>query len=160
MNQALMAMLPAEVRSALEGGAAPQDVMQSMLAARMDSATDVVEALDELEPEEPWPEVGWQYGDQLPTLESEAATSAFQRLPELAGALGACRLCLGESLDCPVCGGAGAPGWNVPEPELFEAMVVPALRRLQSESLARAQRTARQAFGAEHRNGNGNSQTN
>jgi hypothetical protein len=160
MNQALMAMLPAEVRSALEAGAAPQDLMQSMLASRMDATSEVVETLDELEHEEPWPQVGWQFVDQPLVADSDATVSSFQRVADLAGALGACRLCLGESLDCPLCAGDGSPGWSVPDPELFEAIVVPALRRLQSEALVRAQRTARQAFGSEGRNGNGKPQTN
>lgn len=165
MNQALMAMLPVEVRSALEAGAAPQDLMQSMLMARLQGAENVIESEDVIEVEEPWPEVGWTAADEAtaeswPTDADFSASPVADRLMDVARALGACTLCLGETPDCPACGGAGTPGWSVPEPQLFEALVVPALRRLQSESLRRAQDTVRQAMKPGGENANGHSQNN
>lgn len=166
MNQALLAMLPAEVRTALEGGAAPQDVMQSMLTARLQAAEDVLASEDVIDVEEPWPEVGWISNEDAavqswPAADIPPAPPAIShRFVDVARALGACTLCLGEDPDCPVCGGAGTPGWSVPEPELFEALVLPALRRLQSQSLRRAQDTARHVMRPDRENGNGHSQTN
>lgn len=47
----------------------------------------------------------------------------------LAGALGACD-CWGEDETCPVCHGAGGPGWCAPDRRLFEMYVSPALRAM------------------------------
>jgi len=44
----------------------------------------------------------------------------------VASALGACD-CWGELADCPVCAGAGASGWLVPDPAAFSAYVAPAI---------------------------------
>ena len=52
-----------------------------------------------------------------------------ERDSELAAALGACA-CWGEREDCEACGGAGHPGWRLPDQELFSALVVPALLTL------------------------------
>jgi hypothetical protein len=155
MSQALMTMLPAEVRTALEGGAAPEDVMQSMLQARMQAAEEVLASEDLIEYEEPWPELGWGGAYEAPAtsrplepesdldLDPASLPPILDRLTDVARALGACPLCLGDSPDCPACSGAGAPGWSVPDPEMFEAMVVPGLGRLQSEALRHAQDVSR-----------------
>jgi hypothetical protein len=50
----------------------------------------------------------------------------MDRNSSLAGALGACD-CWGDVPDCPICGGAGRPGWATPHRELFAAYVDPAL---------------------------------
>jgi hypothetical protein len=47
----------------------------------------------------------------------------------VAAALGACRACWGGDADCPLCGGRGHAGAAPPDPRLFEALVVPAVRR-------------------------------
>ena len=153
MNQALMALLPVEVRTALEGGAPPEELAQSLLMQRLQEAENGEPSASA--PEEPWPEVGWAQReaeplavDQLPADQPAAnlapAISVLEeRLAEIARALGACTLCLGESAECPVCGGQGGPGWAVPEPAFFQALVTPALRRLQAEALQQAQDSAR-----------------
>jgi hypothetical protein len=46
----------------------------------------------------------------------------------LAAALGACNCCWGSTSDCPICAGAGAPGWILPEEQLYIAYVDPAIR--------------------------------
>jgi hypothetical protein len=168
MNQALMAMLPVEVRAALEEGASPQDLMQSMLTAKLQAAEDVLASSEDvIDVEEPWPEVGWAAESEA-SMRDWSADGGFpsapssplaDRLVDLARALGACTLCLGDDPDCPTCAGSGAPGWNVPEPELFETLVAPALKRLQSESLRRAQETVGRAV-KHGENANGHSQTN
>jgi hypothetical protein len=153
MTQALMAMLPMELRAALDGGADPADLAQTLLKQRLQQAEQVDSAVEE--DEEPWPELGWdERGPQAPA-ETHAASSEFAqsapssdplpdpRLLELARALGACVLCFGDAPDCPVCGGLGAPGWALPEPSLFTELVVPALRRLDSEELRHTQGAVR-----------------
>jgi hypothetical protein len=45
----------------------------------------------------------------------------------LAAAVGACD-CWGEQAECGFCGGAGAPGWVVPDRKLFASYVYPAVR--------------------------------
>ncbi|MEU6040722.1 hypothetical protein ABZ801_35525 [Actinomadura sp. NPDC047616] len=45
----------------------------------------------------------------------------------LAAALGACG-CWGTRAHCPLCGGAGEPGWALPDRSLFACYVHPALR--------------------------------
>jgi hypothetical protein len=49
------------------------------------------------------------------------------RMLALAAALGACD-CWGQDLGCPVCEGAGSPGWLPPDRHLFAAYVYPAMR--------------------------------
>jgi hypothetical protein len=45
----------------------------------------------------------------------------------LAAALGACDNCWGEQAHCPVCGGAGLPGWILPDEQLYASFVHPAV---------------------------------
>ena len=47
----------------------------------------------------------------------------------VAAALGACD-CWGSRPDCPICAGAGAPGWALPDERLFAAYVLPAVSAL------------------------------
>lgn len=49
----------------------------------------------------------------------------------LAAALGACYLCWGEDVQCPVCHGHGQPGARAPDAGLFAEYVAPAVRRTQ-----------------------------
>jgi hypothetical protein len=53
----------------------------------------------------------------------------FERDCALAAALGACD-CWGELARCPICHGAGTPGWALPDRQLFAEYVHPALRAL------------------------------
>jgi hypothetical protein len=50
-----------------------------------------------------------------------------------AAALGACYLCWGEDTHCPVCHGAGRPGYALPDRQLLSQLVAPAWRRLQAQ---------------------------
>lgn len=145
VNPALLAMLPPEVRAALQEGAPPEQVMQSMLLARMQAAealeAEATEIEDELDrDDEPWPVGGadtraWP-PEPAPPPEADPVRAALAR------ALGACPVCVGGDAGCPVCAGSGAPGWAVPDPDLFAAYVAPALRRLQGEALRAAQSAA------------------
>jgi hypothetical protein len=47
----------------------------------------------------------------------------------LAAALGACE-CWGLRRECPICAGQGSSGWTLPDGELFEEFVRPAVVRL------------------------------
>lgn len=47
----------------------------------------------------------------------------------VSAALGACE-CWGLVADCEVCGGAGTPGWTLPDPDLFAELVGPAVARM------------------------------
>lgn len=49
----------------------------------------------------------------------------------LAAALGACYLCWGDDLQCPICQGRGTSGWQASDEILFDQWVVPAVRALQ-----------------------------
>jgi|tagenome__1003787_1003787.scaffolds.fasta_scaffold20818315_2 hypothetical protein len=51
-----------------------------------------------------------------------------QTFDELAGALGACPVCLGDNPACQLCHGRGGPGWIPPQPAAFVRYVVPAIR--------------------------------
>jgi hypothetical protein len=64
----------------------------------------------------------------VPGYESAAHEALVDRNLLLAAALGACE-CWGEDPACADCGGGGAAGWLPPDPELFAAYVVPAVRR-------------------------------
>jgi hypothetical protein len=50
----------------------------------------------------------------------------------LASALGACPICWGGDRHCEVCRGRGRPGYRVPEPALFNELVVPAIHRVRA----------------------------
>ena len=52
-----------------------------------------------------------------------------ERNDVLSAALGACPICLGENPTCPACQGKGLPGFKDPDPELFNTLVAPAVRR-------------------------------
>jgi hypothetical protein len=54
----------------------------------------------------------------------------------LADSLGACYLCWGEDPGCPICRGTGAPGFMMPDKQLFMQWVAPALQRLQAQKEA------------------------
>lgn len=60
----------------------------------------------------------------------ESHLSAVENKQEnLAGAIGACSFCLGEDPDCRACRGKGRAGAFIPDPELFERYIVPALKK-------------------------------
>jgi len=56
----------------------------------------------------------------------------------LAASLGACYLCWGDDAGCDHCGGRGAPGWRLPDVDLFRSIVDPAIRRLRAARMQRA----------------------
>jgi hypothetical protein len=51
----------------------------------------------------------------------------------LASAFGSCYLCWGADPSCPVCQGAGRPGFYRPDEVLLKQLVAPALRRLRAD---------------------------
>ncbi len=53
------------------------------------------------------------------------------RNDSLAEALGACYLCWGQDVQCPVCLGNGQPGYFEPDRELFAQLIKPAASRFQ-----------------------------
>jgi hypothetical protein len=66
--------------------------------------------------------------DRIETLFAELEILR-ERNDALARALGACALCWGDDVDCPICRGAGRPGFTVPEQRLFTQMLFPAISR-------------------------------
>jgi hypothetical protein len=66
------------------------------------------------------------------TVGSRKAEQAYRELSDrnvvLAAALGACDDCWGKNVDCPLCDGAGAPGWVLPDEQLYASYVYPAVR--------------------------------
>jgi hypothetical protein len=69
--------------------------------------------------------------ERVVVLTGEAQTLGT-RLGRLADALGACGLCWGEDHGCRACRGRGRPGYALPDEQLFEELVVPALRLLRA----------------------------
>jgi len=55
-----------------------------------------------------------------------AVAELLERDGALSAALGAC-LCWGQRADCPLCDGAGTPGWVLPDEHLYVAYVQPAV---------------------------------
>lgn len=53
----------------------------------------------------------------------------------LAEALGACCLCWGEDSQCRACRGRGRPGYAMPDEELFEELVLPAVQMLRARRI-------------------------
>jgi hypothetical protein len=64
--------------------------------------------------------------------ELDSLTEDVQRLrstlEDIAGALGACPVCVGAAVDCVLCHGRGGPGWIPPQPAAFAEFVIPAVR--------------------------------
>ena len=56
-----------------------------------------------------------------------------ERNDNLAAALGACYLCWGEDLDCPVCRGTGHPGSSMPDKSLLVQLVAPVMQQLRKQ---------------------------
>lgn len=54
-----------------------------------------------------------------------------RRTRRLGAALGACPVCLGDTLLCETCGGAGAPGWRLPRARAYREIVLPAVDRVE-----------------------------
>lgn len=85
---------------------------------------------------------------ELDRARAEERARAFQRLRQtmeqmyreletlrerndtLAEALGACHLCWGEDIECPVCSGTGHPGASMPDRAMLVELVTPAVQRL------------------------------
>jgi hypothetical protein len=152
MNPALQALLsganPAEAAGALPSTQELLDQIGSTnptlgliaryLTARRAAESEVVieadgEAEDEHAEEEPrLAQVVQRVEQQVSKLHAE-----LERLRErndaCAAALGACYLCWGEDPDCPVCHGAGRPGFALPDRQWLARLVAPALRRLQAQ---------------------------
>jgi hypothetical protein len=58
-----------------------------------------------------------------------------ERNDALAQALGACALCWGGDVDCPVCGGAGRPGFRAPDQRSFKQLLAPVINRFGKRNL-------------------------
>jgi hypothetical protein len=67
-----------------------------------------------------------------------------ERNDSLAEAVGACALCWGEDVLCPVCEGEGRPGFTMPDRELFTQLIAPAVRHFLKRS--RTRRPSTQSF--------------
>jgi hypothetical protein len=79
--------------------------------------------------------------NEWPTTDTEREELAryeelLDRDTALAAALGACE-CWGQQAQCPICRGAGGPGWALPDRRLFAGYVQPALRALGSGATGR-----------------------
>jgi len=59
----------------------------------------------------------------------EELVELHQRNEDLADALGACPICWGRVQHCEECRGRGRPGWQMPDPELFDELVAPAITK-------------------------------
>lgn len=60
----------------------------------------------------------------------EDLDDALDNLDNLAKALGACEECWGETTRCPSCRGKGKSGYFQPDRELFDRLILPALREV------------------------------
>lgn len=58
-----------------------------------------------------------------------------ERNDALAYALGACALCWGGDVECPICGGAGQPGFTAPDQRSFKQLLAPVLNRFRKRNL-------------------------
>ena len=57
-----------------------------------------------------------------------------ERNDALAYALGACALCWGSDIECPICGGAGVPGFLAPDQQSFKQLLAPVLNRFRKRN--------------------------
>jgi hypothetical protein len=71
--------------------------------------------------------------DRLLSMRADVQAAYYEQVLDrnvcLAAALGACD-CWGSVPECPICEGAGAPGWTMPDRELFATYVQPAMTRM------------------------------
>ena len=65
----------------------------------------------------------------VPGTLADEQEEAQDRQILLAAALGACE-CWGSDPECRSCGGDGMSGWHVPDAQLYEEFVTPAISRL------------------------------
>ena len=131
----------------LASGAGPGPATEAILAQLGDedpTMSAIVKYLAQPQPEQEQR----QSGEESPAPEMSRAIQVLRRkvdqmfaeLEELRGrndtlaaALGACHLCWGEDLHCPVCRGKGYPGFSMPDKELFLELVTPAVRKLKGK---------------------------
>ena len=57
-----------------------------------------------------------------------------ERNDALAQALGACALCWGDDVECPICAGAGQPGFIAPDRRMFAQLLGPAVSRFRQRA--------------------------
>jgi hypothetical protein len=114
LEQVVAQLAPAD---AAPGGAdtAPDELLTTVLANR------VARFLGGGEPEDASGEPVDGASAWLPHYEQ-----LVERNSDVAAALGACD-CWGEHAECPICDGAGAPGWALPDESLFATYVRPAI---------------------------------
>jgi hypothetical protein len=71
--------------------------------------------------------------DRIEKLFAELETLR-ERNDSLAQALGACALCWGGDVECPICGGEGQSGFTIPDQRLFAQLIGPAVSRLRKRN--------------------------
>lgn len=67
--------------------------------------------------------------NSIAKLLKEDLDQALYYLEGYAIALGLCKECLGENYHCPVCNGKGQAGYNQLDRELFNHLIMPAIRK-------------------------------
>lgn len=68
-----------------------------------------------------------------------------ERNDDFAAAIGACPVCFGDDPLCEECAGNGQPGSVAPDPDAYRQLVAPAVQRVRSIQIERAQRQGRYA---------------
>jgi len=124
MNPLLVQLLMAK----LGNGASPD---MNALMSQLIGANGADAMTPEILPREAQPIRAWE-PQESPELLAEVQALRL-RCDTAAAALGACSLCWGAETTCRVCRGRGRPGFAIPDKELFNELVVPAVRMVQAQ---------------------------
>ena len=116
VDQVVNQLMPDDVRAGAGDTSADE-----LLATALGNSLARMIAGDDGPPETDEPEAGDGGGPWLTDYHE-----LLDRNSTLAAALGACD-CWGSDRDCPVCAGAGTPGWALPDERLFAVYVRPAV---------------------------------
>ena len=106
----------------------------SLLSPEQHDVLELLEFIDEFDDSPADDADANESTNQQNSAELEALRDEVTDLREVndavAAALGACRVCWGGDEFCPVCGGHGRPGANLPDLRLYKELVEPAVERM------------------------------
>lgn len=116
-----------------QSGSASDDEKESADDHSIDKANCAAELHHARERSEQTAEAVRELREQIEKLFAELEMLR-ERNDALAQALGSCALCWGDDVECPICGGAGQPGFTAPDRRMFAELLGPVVSRLRKRA--------------------------
>jgi hypothetical protein len=138
-NPAVASLLQQVKAQQQQAGAAPADVIDVEAVPTHAASPEEAETVGETESSGCVEEPDDPSASEIHDLQRRADLMCAElklvreRNDLLAAALGACCLCWGQDLSCRSCRGRGGPGFCIPDEELFEEHVVPAIHTFRAQ---------------------------